>query len=92
MKASMFMDRDGIHSPATSMKVKKRRGNATARPTARGADADAAIRHLLELRYLTYASTFAASATTSWRAAVAAVSGVPALTTPNFGDHAASKT
>ena len=39
---------------------------------------------------LTYANTFAASLTTSWRAAVAAVSGVPALTTPNFGDHAAS--
>ena len=96
MKASMFMDRDGIHSSRDEHEGKEETcGDATARSTARGlrgADADARHAPPGALRYLTYASTFAASATTSWRAAVAAVSGVPALTTPNFGDHAASKT
>ena len=79
------------------MKVKKRRVATQPRDPPRADSAELTRTRVTHRRahydtLLTYASTFAASATTSWRAAVAAVSGVPALTTPNFGDHAASTT
>ena len=88
----MLMDRDGIHSSRDEHEGKEETcGDATARSTTRELTRTRVTRPSGVLRIIPYLrNTFAASATTSWRAAVAAVSGVPALTTPNFGDHAAS--